>query len=69
MDIFTRLVSPPPPMPWIARAVISIPMLLADAAMSDPTKNTPFAASKIGLRPKISDTFAQIGAADAELSM
>lgn len=69
MEIFTRLTNPPPPIPWIARAEISIPMLEDVAAMRDPAKNTTFAASKIGFRPKISDTFAQIGAADAEPSI
>lgn len=66
IQMLTRTTRPPPPMPCIARAAISIPILTDSAAMSEPTKKVKFAISKIGLRPQISDILPHIGV-DAEL--
>lgn len=61
MQMFTRIINPPPPIPWIALAVINIPMLTLTAASRLPTKNTPDAASKTGLRPQISENLPHDG--------
>ena len=54
MQIFVRIISPPPPMPWIARAAINIPILTETPASSDPRKKIAHATSRIGLRPQMS---------------
>jgi hypothetical protein len=61
IDTLTRVMSPPPPMPWTARAAMSIPMLFESAATRDPAKKTTLADIRIGFRPKISENLAQIG--------
>jgi hypothetical protein len=61
MDTLTSVISPPPPMPWTARAAMSMPMLLDSAATSEPTKNMTLADIRIGFLPKMSENLAHIG--------
>lgn len=61
MQIFTRTNKPPPPIPWTTRADINMAMLYASPATKLPTRNTTFAISSTGLRPKMSDIFPHIG--------
>lgn len=61
MQMLDRMISPPPPMPWITRPAKSMLTLILRAHIRDPTKNTMFARSIIGFRPKISLNFPQIG--------
>lgn len=61
MQMFTSTIIPPPPMPWIARAAISIAMSTASPQSSEPTQNTPTADSSTGLRPQMSEILPQVG--------
>lgn len=61
MQMFTRMMSPPPPTPWMARAAINMPMLTLVAASRLPTKNTLEATSRMGLRPQMSEILPQDG--------
>lgn len=61
MQMLTRTTRPPPPMPCIALAAISIPMLVDRAATSEPMQKTALAISRIGLRPQTSDILPHIG--------
>jgi hypothetical protein len=56
---------PPPPIPWMARATISIPVFLASALMRDPIQKMAIAESRIIFLPQISENFPHIGAAAA----
>ena len=61
MQIFAKMSSPPPPMPCIALAAMSIFMPVASAAMRDPTKKTVLASNRTGLRPQMSLNFPHTG--------
>lgn len=52
----------------MARAVISIPIVTESAAIKLPTKKTPFAIKRIGLRPKMSENLPHMGVEAAEPS-
>jgi hypothetical protein len=47
----TRISSPPPPRPWIARAAIRAGMLAASPPITDPTRKIAIAATKTVRRP------------------
>jgi len=63
--MFTSCKIPPPAVPWKARPMMSIFMLLEAAQMIDVTKYVPTAAIGIGFRPQMSDNFAHAVAAAA----
>ena len=65
MVILTRVTMPPPPMPWMARDAISIPMLTLSAHSSEPTQKTATANKRIGLRPQMALNLPQDGTATA----
>lgn len=67
MQMLTSTMSPPPPSPCTARPTISIPVLTATAASSEPTQKTTLASSKIGLRPQMSEILPHSGV-EAELA-
>ena len=48
-------------MPWSVRLAMSIPMLLETAHMMELAKYRATAISRIGFRPHMSESFAQIG--------
>jgi hypothetical protein len=61
IQILTSTRSPPPPIPCITRAVMSIPMFTLNAAIKLPARNTTLASINIGLRPKMSEILPHIG--------
>ncbi len=61
MQIFTKIINPPPPIPCITRPANNILMLLAIAQIKLPTRNTMLATSRTGLRPKMSLIFPHVG--------
>lgn len=65
IQIFTKMIRPPPPIPWITLPAINMLMLMLTAAISDPTKNTILATRTTGFRPKISLIFPHDGVAAA----
>ena len=60
--------SPPPPIPWTTLPAINMLMLMARAAINDPTKKTMLATRMTGFRPKMSLTFPHVGVAAAAAS-
>ena len=68
MQIFTKISKPPPPIPCITLPASSILILILKADIKDPKKKMTFAASKMGLRPKISLILPQVGVAAAAAS-
>jgi hypothetical protein len=65
MVIITSGTKPPLAAPCIVRHTINDSMLLASAQKIELATNSASAANMIGLRPQISDNFAQIGPAAA----
>ena len=63
MQIFAKMIRPPPPIPCMTLAAINILIFTLTAAKSDPTKNTRLAANRAGLRPKMSHSFPHTGVA------
>ena len=61
--------SPPPPMPWTARATISWSIVCARPHATDPTANTRIPSCMIRRREWMSESFASTGVATAEASM
>ena len=61
IQILTRVIRPPPPIPCIALAAINIAMLTLTAASKLPIKNTAAALSNTGLRPQMSENFPHDG--------
>ena len=55
MEVWARIIRPPPPRPWTTRAVMSQPMVPADAPITEPARNRRMAAISTGLRPKRSE--------------
>ena len=66
--MLTNMMSPPPPIPWITLPASNILMLIARAAINDPTKNTMLANRMTGFRPNMSLTFPHVGVAAAAAS-
>jgi hypothetical protein len=54
MQILTKIIKPPPPIPWIALAAINMPMFMLTAANKLPIKKTAAAISSTGFLPQIS---------------
>lgn len=69
MQMFASMISPPPPIPWIALPVRSMSILTLTAAIKDPTKKIKFAKRRIGLRPHISLSLPHTGVAAAAANM
>ena len=61
MQIFTKMRSPPPPMPWITLPASSMLILILKAAISDPKKKTILAVRRMGFRPNMSLIFPHVG--------
>jgi hypothetical protein len=61
MQILTKIISPPPPMPCMALAAINIPILTLTAANRLPMKNTAQATSSTGFLPQISENLPHEG--------
>jgi hypothetical protein len=61
MVMLTKIASPPPPIPWIVRAAMSIAILVLNAAIKDPTMKMMFARRSIGFLPKMSLILPQLG--------
>lgn len=61
-------ISPPPPIPWMARKAISWPMFCDRPARTDPTRKMPMAAWKIRLRPYRSLILPNSGVAAVDVS-
>jgi hypothetical protein len=61
IQILTKIIRPPPPMPCIALAKINIPILTLTAASKLPRKNIAAAINNTGLRPQISENFPHEG--------
>lgn len=59
--ILIRELKPPPDTPWRERLTMSMPMLLDTAHMMELAKYSATAISRIGFRPHMSESFAQIG--------
>lgn len=51
---------PPPPIPCITLPAISVFILFASAPTREPMRNTIMAASRMGLRPKMSLIFPRV---------
>jgi hypothetical protein len=68
MQTYTRMMSPPPPIPWTTRAPMSIPIDEEIPASNDPTRKTTFAMRMIYFRPKISEILPHTGADAAAAS-
>ena len=65
MQMLTSTNSPPPPIPWMTRAVMSIPMLTLVPASKLPMRKTRLAIMSTGLRPKMSEILPHIGVDEA----
>lgn len=61
MQILTRIIRPPPPIPCMALAAINIPILTLTAANRLPIKKTADVTSRIGLRPQMSENLPHDG--------
>ena len=61
IHMLTRIMSPPPPIPCIARAAISIWMETLTAASRLPMKKIMEAPRRMGLRPQISENLPHDG--------
>ena len=68
IQIFARIMIPPPPIPCMARATISIPIETLTAASKLPTKKMLAAHSKIGFRPQMSENLPHDGVLAAHAS-
>jgi hypothetical protein len=60
--------SPPPPMPWMARKMISSVIVSESPASTDPTRKITIAAWKKIFRPYRSPSFPQSGVETVEAS-
>src|SRR5256885_1422659 len=69
MQIFTKMINPPPPIPCMTRPVISIFMLTLTAEIRLPLQKIAFASNSAGLRPKMSLTLPQTGTAPAQATI
>ena len=65
MVIVTICISPPPAVPWNARPMMSIFILMATAQMIELRKYDATATRRMIFRPQMSDSLAHIGAAAA----
>lgn len=63
MQMLTKTIRPPPPMPWMTRAAMSMFIFTDTAASREPTKKMALVTSRMGFLPKISDTLPHIGVA------
>jgi hypothetical protein len=63
MVMLTSTIKPPPPIPWMTRAAISMFMFTDTPASKEPTKKMAFVTSSMGFLPKMSDTLPQMGVA------
>ena len=61
MQILTKTIKPPPPIPWMPLAAISILILTLTAHNRLPIKNIPAATKSMGLRPQMSLIFPHDG--------
>lgn len=61
MQTCTKRIRPPPAAPWKARPMINASIVFAVAHTADDAKKTASASNMISLRPKMSESFAQIG--------
>ena len=62
IQMFTIMINPPPAEPCIARPTIIIFIFMDNAQTMEDMMNSTMAPRRIGLRPQISLSFAQIGA-------
>src|SRR2546423_7399458 len=69
MQIFTRTIKPPPPIPCITLPAISIFTLTLRAEIKLPAQKMAFASSSAGFRPHMSLSFPQTGTAPAQATM
>ena len=68
MQMFARMIRPPPPIPCITLPPISIRMFMDRAAIKDPKKKTRLARRRIGFRPKMSLNLPHVGTLAADAS-
>jgi hypothetical protein len=61
IQTWTSKISPPPAAPWNARPMIKASIVFAVAHIAELAKNTASAATKMGLRPQISESLAHMG--------
>jgi hypothetical protein len=61
----TSCINPPPAVPWHARPIMSIFMVVETAQIIEVMKYIPTANRRIGLRPQISESLTHTGAAVA----
>ena len=64
-----RMISPPPPRPWIARAAMRTSMVPASAPTTEPAMNTRIAPRSRGLRPIRSPSLPYTGIMIVEARM
>ena len=65
MQMLPRIIRPPPPIPCMTRAAMSILTLIDSPAIKDPIKKTKFANRRIGFLPNISLNLPHVGVAAA----
>lgn len=65
IQMFTKVIKPPPPIPWMTLPAWSMPILMLRAQTREPMKKSKFANSSAGFRPKISLIFPIEGMAAA----
>lgn len=61
MQMFDKMISPPPPMPWMTLPPISIFTLMLKADIRDPPRKIMLARSRTGLRPQMSLNLPHVG--------
>jgi len=61
MQMFDKIISPPPPIPWTTLPPISILTLMLKADIRDPPKKMMLASSRTGLRPHMSLNLPHVG--------
>lgn len=61
MQIFDKMINPPPPIPCTTLPPMSILILMLSAAIKDPPKKIMLASSRTGLRPHISLNLPHVG--------
>jgi hypothetical protein len=67
MHTLTRTMIPPAPAPCTARPAINMAIFLAAAQTAELMANTTIAARRVGLRPHMSDSLAQMGDETADV--
>lgn len=61
MHMFDRMISPPPPIPWITLPPMSMLTLMLKAEIRDPPRKIMLASSRTGLRPHMSLNLPHVG--------